>query len=187
MTKAIDVIQQDHLNVDKVLKILENAVIRIQEFYDSNSIKPDLNLLFTIVYYMRTFPDNIHHPKEEEYLFPILLRRSPEAKPLIERLQSQHEEGENLLRCLSEALDNFDKEFPTDIDALQKATEDYVSFQRQHIGLEEREMIPLARTCLTPEDWVRINKIFADGKHPILGANLESGFKMLFERITENT
>lgn len=165
MTDAIDVIQQDHLNVDRLLKILEDTVASFQSAYTADDKKPDLDLLFTIIYYIRTFPDSIHHPKEEKHLFPALLARAPEAKGLIDLLHDQHEKGEKLIRDLSVSLEAFDKEFPSGVDDLQDAVKGYIYFQRQHIGLEERELLPLARI------------------HPILGDNLERGFKMLFDRI----
>ena len=70
MTDAINVIHQDHLNFDRLLTILENTVRGFAESYGPEDRKPNLDLLFTIVYYIRTFPDSIHHPKEEKYLFP---------------------------------------------------------------------------------------------------------------------
>ena len=182
MTDAINVIHQDHLNFDRLLTILENTVRGFAESYGPEDRKPNLDLLFTIVYYIRTFPDSIHHPKEEKYLFPALKKRSPEAEDLIARLEQQHDVGAQKIRDLCAALEHFDKNFPEGLDDLRKAAEEYAIFQREHIGLEERELLPKARACLTSSDWVAINRAFADSSHPVLGENLEVGFQMLFNR-----
>lgn len=183
MTDAIDIIHRDHVNFDKVLTVLQDTADALSEA-EGRATPAQLDLLCSIVYYIRTFPDRVHHPKEEQELFPLLLKRRPDAAALITRLQAQHAEGEASVAALSAAVDKLEK-CPEDGRAeVQVAAVAYVTFQRDHIGLEERELLPMARAALTANDWSRVNRAFGRDSDPMFGENLETGFRSLFERIT---
>lgn len=183
MTNAIDIIHRDHMNFDKVLKVLQDTALALSQG-GGRATLAKLDLLYSIVYYIRTFPDRVHHPKEEKELFPLLLKRRPDAVALIARLQAQHAEGEARVAALSDAVDKLEKS-PEDGKAqLQAAAEAYVTFQREHIGLEERELLPMARAALTAADWSSVDRAFGHDSDPMFGDNLETGFRTLFERIT---
>jgi branched-chain amino acid transport system ATP-binding protein len=180
MRDPIDIIKAEHSNFDKVLHALEEGVCEA----GSSSGKPDLETLFSIVYYIRVFPDKLHHPKEEQFLFPALRRRRPDSAPLVDELEQQHTEGERLRVELEQALRRCDQSWPNGYAELKDATRRYVNAQRRHIGTEERELLPLARECLSTQDWEGIQRAFAKNIDPLFGDNLETGFQSLFKRIT---
>jgi branched-chain amino acid transport system ATP-binding protein len=180
MNDAIQIIQRDHINLDRVLNVLETAV----DTLSPGQAKPDLETLFLAVYYIRVFPDRCHHPKEEQYLFPALRARCPETAELITRLENQHGQGERLIDALDAALKAFDAGYPDGLEELRVALRAYVNFQREHISLEERELIPAARKHLQPADWGEINRAFSSDSDPMFGENIETGFRVLFEKIT---
>ncbi|MDA0305889.1 MAG: hemerythrin domain-containing protein [Proteobacteria bacterium] len=180
MTDAIEIIQRDHVNLDRVLNVLETAVGGLAP----DQSKPDLELLFLTVYYIRVFPDRFHHPKEEQYLFPALRARCPQAADLIDRLDGQHAQCAGLIDALDAALKAVDADYPAGLEELRAAVRAYVDFQRDHIGLEERELIPLARNHLEAADWGAINRAFSTDSDPMFGENMETGFRALFEKIT---
>ncbi|NQV84466.1 MAG: hemerythrin domain-containing protein [Rhodospirillales bacterium] len=180
MTDAIEIIQRDHVNLDRVLSVLETTV----NGFAPDQSKPDLEQLFSAIYYIRVFPDRFHHPKEERYLFPALRARCPETAELIDRLDGQHAQCAGLIDALDTALKAFDSGYPAGLEELRGAVRAYVDFQRDHIGLEERELIPLARDHLEPADWGAINQAFGMGSDPMFGENMETGFRALFEKIT---
>ena len=72
MTDAIEIIHHDHVNLDRVLKVLETAVDGLAP----DQPKPNLEPLYSAAYYIRVFPDRCHHPKEERYLFGAVRARS---------------------------------------------------------------------------------------------------------------
>jgi branched-chain amino acid transport system ATP-binding protein len=130
------------------------------------------------------FPDKLHHPKEEEYLFQALRRRKPDSVALLDELEMQHVEGGRLIAELERALKDYDRNYPDGLEVLRKATQTYVDAQREHIAREEREVLPLARKYLKKEDWGDISRAFARNSDPMFGENIETGFQALFERIT---
>ena len=179
MSDAIEIIRQEHRNIDRVLAALQDAV----DGLSAAEPKPDLEPLFSIVYYIRVFPDRLHHPKEEEFLFKALRRRSPQSAATLDELERQHDSARTLIDELDRALKDADRDWPDGLAALREAAETYITFQREHIGLEEREVMPRARECLKPADWGAIDRAFASNLDPLFGENLEAGFRALFARI----
>ncbi len=182
MTDAIEIIRQEHRNIDRVLAALQDAV----DGLGTAGTKPNLEALFSIVYYIRVFPDRLHHPKEEEFLFKALRRRSPESAVTLDELERQHASARTLIDELDRALKDIDRNWPEGLPALKAAAETYVTFQREHIGLEEREVLPRAREFLKPADWDDIDRAFASNADPLFGENLEAGFRALFARVTRS-
>src|SRR5207249_9744958 len=47
-----------------------------------------------MLHYIDAFPERFHHPKEDAYLFRRLRERDPSAGELLDRLETEHEEGD---------------------------------------------------------------------------------------------
>lgn len=180
MADAIEIIRTEHKNLDRVLGVLSDALDRLS----AAGPKPNLDLLFSAVYYVRVFPEKVHHPKEEQVLFPALRRHRAELGTVIDELERQHARGAQSLDRLDNALKTFDRDYPKGLDALLDAGRSFVRTQREHMGLEEREILPAAKACLTAEDWAPIKRAFAANADPLFGENVEAGFRSLFARIT---
>lgn len=43
-----------------------------------------------MIHYIDAFPERLHHPKEDQFLFARLSERSPESRPLVEELRAEH-------------------------------------------------------------------------------------------------
>lgn len=181
MDRKQNAIHLDHINFDKVLNVLQATVSELVDGNSNDRQKQDL--LYSIIYYIRMYPDRVHHPKEEKHLFPILLQKDPELKNLIDQLQGQHNMGEKHVGELNEALNAFMKAPENKTDQLQGAAAKFIAFQRNHIGLEERELLPKAYEVLSDDDWVRIEKAFQSNADPLFGENIETGYQSLFQRI----
>ena len=79
MTDAIEIIHRDHVNLDRFLNVLETVVDGLAP----DQPKPNLELLYSAVYYTRVFPERCHHLKEERYLFGAVRVRCLEEWELI--------------------------------------------------------------------------------------------------------
>jgi branched-chain amino acid transport system ATP-binding protein len=185
MKDAIEIIRSEHRNLDKVLGVLSDLLDRL----DNAGPKPNLEPLFSIVYYVRVFPDKLHHPKEEKFLFPLLRRHRPDLSPVIEELERQHELGRESLESLQKALQDFDRDYPKGFDELLSTGKSFVRSQREHMGIEEREILPAAKEWLAENrlenaEWTPLQRAFEHNSDPLFGENVEAGFRTLFERIT---
>jgi branched-chain amino acid transport system ATP-binding protein len=179
MTMAINVLQREHRAIAAVLHCFEHVLGEIK----SGALEPEFPLFEAMIEYLQDFPDRFHHPKEDEQLFPSVRERAPETKSALDELQKQHNEGVRLTSDLKWKLAEWREAPERNFPAFLKAAHAYIDFQRMHIGLEEREIIPAARAKLRPDDWERINAAFAGNEDPIFGRRPRKEFDQLFSRI----
>jgi len=126
-------------------------------------------------------PEKVHHPKEDEYLFPALRKRSADAAAILDDLQEEHRTGPAKLAALTATLDRYRATGAAGFPAFREAVDAYVDFQWQHMSKEERLVLPKAREVLTAEDRAAIDGAFAANDNPWEGPAGE--YKQLFTRI----
>ena len=177
--QAIRIIREEHQSLAAVLHGLLYLVREIR----AHRAEPDFELLGAMAYYVDTFPERFHHPKEDAWLFRLLLQRHPPAAEIIERLQSEHRAGAVKLRQLEQALIRYQQGGRDEFPVFAAAVEAYVAFERNHMRSEETEAIPLAQQYLTPADWAEIDAAFLDHADPLLGTSAREDFLDLFRRI----
>jgi hemerythrin-like domain-containing protein len=177
--RAKKIIEQEHRSLGAVLHGLL-FVVRDIRFGG----KPDFELLAAMVHYIETFSERFHHPKEDAYLFARLAPRCPASAPLLARLADEHRTGIAMLRELRAALDAFHDDGEA-FAAFAALTATYASFHWQHMRAEEDELMPLAQTYLTAEDWQVIDTAFSGHSDPLFGVQRGDEFKELFRRIVE--
>src|SRR6202171_5246810 len=96
--EAIRVIVNEHRALAAVLHGMLYLVHKIRDHDD----KPDFNLFGAMIYYIDSFPERFHHPKEDQYLYRFLRMRHPEAVPVLDRLKTEHRGGAEEIRTLAQ-------------------------------------------------------------------------------------
>jgi hemerythrin-like domain-containing protein len=178
--QAIQIIRGEHQSLAAVLHGLLYLVREIRNY----QAEPDFALLGAMVYYIDTFPERLHHPKEDAWLFRLLRLRHPPADELLQRLQAEHRAGAAQLRQLEQALIRYQHGGRTELAAFAAAVEAFVAFERNHMRTEETEVFPLAQKYLTAADWTEIDAAFLDHTDPLLGSTAaQEDFRGLFRRI----
>jgi hemerythrin-like domain-containing protein len=147
--------------------------------------RPRFQVLRSMVRYIDEYPEKLHHPKEDEYLFKRVVARAPLGRLLVEELQAEHEEGARLIRELERALLFFEEDWPGGAREFQQAVDKYAEFHWRHMRKEEEELLPLAQRHLTHEDWKAIDAAFAANADPIAEIQ-ERDFEKLFSRIANS-
>ena len=180
---AVSALKTEHRNLGRVLSRLHEEVERIRGLDE----KPDLDLLFSIVYYIRVFPDRYHHPKEDEYLFKRLRQRTHEADQVLGDLEQEHVQFEHLLKSLEQALRDYDQRYPKGFNELERQVDEYLEFQWEHMRKEEEHILPMAEKVLREEDWAAMNNAFSRHDDPMFSENVRAGFEALRHRIVRDT
>jgi hemerythrin-like domain-containing protein len=178
MQNAIRIIWNEHRSISAVL----SALRALAKMALDPGVQPDFAAFRAMVYYIDSFPERMHHPKEEEHLFARLLVRDPASRPLIGELQAEHETGRALVRDLERALLEFEERWPRNADSFAATVEAYAQFHWNHMRREEQELIPRAEKALLPEDWAQIEAAFAGNEDPIADLR-EADFRALFQRV----
>jgi hemerythrin-like domain-containing protein len=179
MANAVSIIEAEHRNLAQVLKTLEAIADRLQ----SDPSPADVDRLFDICHYVRVFPDTIHHPKEDRYIFGPLREAVPEHQELLDSVHEQHARCAEHTRRLAQAVKDYDAG-RLDAPALQEVVRSYLAFQFEHMRLEEAHVLPMALKFLDPDRLDSAGRAFASHGDPLFGKNLETGFEALRERIT---
>lgn len=180
MSKAIGILKSEHRSLSAVLHGLNELARMAQDA----TVRPQFQVLRTMLRYIDEYPERLHHPKEDTYLFEALAARSPEARPIIDGLQKEHQEGARRVRELERALLFFEEGWPAGAREFQQACERYARFHWDHMRREEQELMPLAEKALTAEDWKKIDEAFAANEDPIAGLR-EKDFQQLFSKIAQ--
>jgi hemerythrin-like domain-containing protein len=71
-TQALNTIRAEHRTLAAVIHNLKDLLAEVH----AQRMKVDFPLLWSMVYYIDAFPDRLHHPKEDEWLFRLLRQRT---------------------------------------------------------------------------------------------------------------
>jgi hemerythrin-like domain-containing protein len=179
MRTALSVIRDEHRSLTAVLHGLWYLVDEVRE----GRRQPDFTVLRAMVHYIDTFPEKLHHPKENRYLFARLRQRTNTANAVLDQLEAQHFHGAKLIRDLGQALLHWEMGGQEDFASFAEEVERYVDFHRRHMQQEEQVVLPLAERVLTEEDWREIDAAFAGNADPLIAKEVERNFDRLFKRI----
>ncbi|HTZ00067.1 MAG TPA: hemerythrin domain-containing protein [Rhodocyclaceae bacterium] len=179
LNAALSIIHDEHRSMMAVIHGLKFLTREIRE----RGRQPDFKLFWAMIYYMDAFPERLHHPKENMYLFARLRQRTGEADQVIAELERQHQEGSRQVRALEQALGYYEAGKPDGLAVFAAAADKFSEEIRAHIDLEEKVLLPLAKKHLTGEDWVVIAEAFGENGDPRFGADPDTEFRHLFSKI----
>jgi hemerythrin-like domain-containing protein/nucleotide-binding universal stress UspA family protein len=179
MERAINTLREEHRSLSAVLRGLTYLLERAR----ATDQLPDMAVMRAILSYVREFSQELHHPKEEDYLFRKLRNKTGEFDVQLATLCEQHTQEPVLIAVLEAALNDADQSGSKDLGALQQAADALVSHVRKHMGLEEALLMPAACRLLTEVDWQEIVKAFQENGDPRFGAQSDEEFRLLFGRI----
>lgn len=176
--RALAVIQDEHRSLAVVLAAMQQVVAAVGA---DRMPASDLISLKAMIGYVRDFPQRLHHPKEEQYLHPPLRLRHPESVVLLAELETQHRREAELVAAVEAAIAASGTasaaQLAESIDQLAVAVID-------HIGLEERKVLPMALEHLLEEDWQAAAEAFTGHQSPQFSDMATEDLHQLFVRIS---
>jgi hemerythrin-like domain-containing protein len=178
MNKAIRIIRDEHRSISAVL----SGLIELTRVARTPGVQPEFAVFRAMIHYIDEFPERLHHPKEDHYLFARLAERAPETRPLVEELGKEHVRGAELVRELESALLAYEVNGARELPAFDAAVSAYAQFHWDHMRKEEERLLPLAEKHLTEADWRWIEDAFAGNRDPIADLR-ERDFEQLYQRI----
>jgi hemerythrin-like domain-containing protein len=173
------IIRDEHRSLAAVIHGLEHIVREAR----TTGTPPSFPLLRAIVRYLRAFPQALHHPKEDGYLFPLLRARTSECDATLADLEAQHVAGEKLVDALERSVEAYAADPAGGFPAFEAAVAAFAATQMDHMGLEMKVVIPAARKYLTDDDWAQIAAAFGDNGDPRFSVDADEEYRQLFARI----
>ncbi|SAL81959.1 hemerythrin HHE cation binding domain-containing protein [Caballeronia choica] len=177
---ALRVIRVDHKRLAAVTATMLDVVRMLGE----GGSTPDPIVLRAMLYYIREYPEQIHHPMEDRFLFAALRSRTDNFDDVLDELQCEHLEGDARMRNLEHALTRYELKGDPVLRGLQTLMEQYVEFCANHRRVEEEIILPATRRFLTESDWAQIDAAFEGRSDPFgeatfEGESLESLYRLI--------
>jgi len=176
---TIRVIFDEHQALVAILRSLSTMLAQSR----SEGTPPDFEVLRAILFYLGEFPENVHHQKEAELLFPKLRERAPQLAAVIDALDQDHANGEWAIRNLEHLLLAFEVMGEGRRLAFEEAAQDYIDFYLSHMAREESEVLPAAAASFSPADWAELDTAFATNRDPLTGHEPDDAYRPLFRKI----
>lgn len=176
---SIDIIQDEHKRLSLVIR---NMLSFVQSAADCHDL-PDPKVFRAMLYYISEFPDKVHHPKEDQFLFAKIKDRTHQMDATLDALTEQHGKGEFLVRQLQEALLRFEFGGQAEFARFRDLVEQYAKFYFSHMRTEEEMVIPVARQVLNIMDWQEVDAAFLENRHQLDDAGERYRFDQLFTLI----
>ncbi|HEX2830513.1 MAG TPA: hemerythrin domain-containing protein [Burkholderiales bacterium] len=172
------VLVEEHRTLRIVLSILQRLLHEISQF----GREPDFHLLAEVLYYIDDFPERVHHPKEDRYLFPVVRRRTARFDALLDRLRTDHARSAQMLVRIQRDLVHFQAGDPKALSRLSTNVATYAALLEEHLQAEERL---LSDVCdeLTEDDWAQLARGFAADRDPLTAGDTRHEFRVLRARI----
>jgi len=179
MTYIIEVLRQEHCNIESLLRVLEREL----SVFDRGD-RPDYDVVRAVIDYLKDYPDSCHHPKED-MIVEKLKARDPVVAATIGDLEAEHREGARRLRRVGQAVERV----LSDQDLLRQTVgdiiRDFITNERQHMAMEERVVFPTALDALRPADWADIARKMAGRPDPFYQPGFEQKFDLLRRNILQ--
>ena len=179
MPAAITIIKDEHRSFAAVLQ----ALTWLSGEIGAARMTPDFALLEAILRYIVAFPEKLHHPKEDAYIYARLRERLPGERALIDELEAEHVQGRAFIADLTAAVARYREAGPAGFPAFDAAVRAYVEFHWEHMRKEEDIALPLALKALTAEDWKAIDAAFESNDDPLVGFEAGKETRALFSCI----
>ncbi len=180
--QALALLKDEHRSLAAVIHALQFLVRRMQEGKPAN-----MELLGSILHYLTRFPERLHHPAEDRFLFAPLRAKTAEAAEVLDLLEREHQDGQAREASLLGALNALNAKMSGATDAFAAVVEAYASFYWAHMVREETIIVPLAERLLSEAEWQAAADAFQANSDPLYGGDTAQDFTALFSRIVNQT
>lgn len=179
---AVQLILEDHQALATVLRALGDSVEQARR----SARRPDFDELRAMLFYLDEMPARMHHASESELLFPKIRERCPALRPVLARLEAEHERGESSVRELEHALTAWELMGEVHRESFQLLLHAHSTVYLGHMEVEESYVLPVAADYLSPADWRELAEALARQRGDT-DAAMTQGHRALFARITART
>jgi hemerythrin-like domain-containing protein len=144
MTTATQNLENDHMQILRLIEVMERI---------TQSESPNVEHLETIVNVIREFADGLHHTKEEQLLFPLMIQKgfSIETGPIAVMLHD-HAEGRNYVKGMAEKILLYKQGETTALKVIYSNMLAYADLLKNHIEKENKVLFRMADNAFTPAE-----------------------------------
>ena len=167
----------EHVYFSQLLNLLRREV---DVFHTGG--RPNYELMYDIVAYLREYGDQAHHPRED-VAFERLAKRCPEMELALARLEQEHRvianAGEALQRQIEAILDGA----IVPRAEVESAAATFLVYYGNHIAREEEDVLTRAAMHLTEADWEEVKNAAPMLRDPLFGKQAQERYRELRRQI----
>jgi len=179
--RSLVVLRDEHLSIARMLECMEHLVENA-----ARSGRLDAQASAELLALFMHFADGVHQEREEIALFPRLLARaaSVEERVAVGKLFGDHEEERRALRALNERMLGAIYGRGSDLAAFLREAAQFVRLHRQHLLIENLNLLPLAERLLQPEDDAHLCELYRQlERGEPSAASIDQRVRALHERL----
>ena len=171
------ILSDEHAAISAVLGYLDRAVAALERGHPVDpALFHDLDAFFAL------FVGRCHHGKEEQLLFPAL-NGAPDVAALVQRLEQEHERGEELAAAYAVAAHDYTVLGMAASGALIAASRAYAASLRQHIARENEDLLPRASDAVPPAQSRSLVAAFARYEDEVMGAGTHERLHQMIDTL----
>lgn len=157
MVDSIEFLKSEHRNVERILQIIKSMSIKVL----NNSLE-DYSDFYIVVDCIRNYADKIHHKKEEDMLFKIMIEELPDAirKTIQYGMLVEHDMGRLFNSELEAAVKLYEQGNDEQRAYIISNALSYASLLERHISKEDSVIFNFAANNLSKESLEKLNKEF---------------------------
>ncbi len=163
---SMQIIRQEHASLGAMLQSMRALL----DHGPGDEPETYFDVLRAMLFYIDEFPERSHHPKESRLLFPRVLAAVPSLQSVVERLEHDHQQGEQRVRQLQHHLLAWELLGESRRAAFVQPCQQYLAFYLEHMHIEETQILPEAERVLATPDWRVLDMAFSDHGDPLTGS-----------------
>ncbi len=178
--KATQILEEEHHLIQQVVGAMAALADKVSEGQPA-----DKELLVNLDEFMRIFVEKCHHEKEENFLFPLLVRKGvPVAGCPIGALSHEHQSAGKLTADLGTAVEAYLRS-PADMGQFLVTTlRGIVTLYPGHIWKENYLLFPMTDKILAPKEQQELAEQFEAVERKI-GPDVHRRFEQLATTLAE--
>lgn len=180
---SIEIIQKEHEHLSVTI---QSMLCFVRSIKNGNE-QQDLKLFRSMLYYITEYPERVHHPKEEQFLFAKIKERTHQLDSELDALSEQHSKGELLVHRLHNALLSYEFGGMDAFQHFHALVEQYAHFYFAHIRVEEERILPVAKLVLNDADWKVVDASFMQNQKEMDETGQRYRYDQLFAQIRSFT
>jgi len=158
---TIDELHQDHVNLEKLLNLLEQHIRKV-----SAGDAPNFLLASEIAEYIESYVKQHHHPREDR-LYAFFRGRTADLDEVMSQCEQEHFALERKGRSLVEIIEGAMHDAVVPMSELVSRIETFLRDERAHLDLEEGQVFPSICAVATEDDWERLKQLLPPEKDPM--------------------
>lgn len=173
-------LHQDHINLTRLLDILQRKVVRLRE-----GVHPDFSLMADVVSYVGDYADQYHHP-HEDLMYEFFRGRDSELDKHFAECEQEHRDLKQLSTRLTDSIEAILNDAVMPMDQFTDQLDAFVTAEKNHLDFEEAKIFPRLKELGSEQDWEALAAKIPENPDPLFGEHQAEEYRELYRALMED-